>query len=282
MTPSTITTTGTTADRELKARHRAMWALGDYPAVADEVIPALGAELVAEAGTGPGQTVLDVAAGSGNVAVRAALTGARVVAADLTPALLEAGAARAQRLGATVEWVEADAEDLPFPDASFDVVTSCVGVMFAPHHQRAADELVRVVRPGGTLALTAWTPEGFIGQLFAAVRPFAPTPPPDAQPAPRWGDEGHVRTLLGDRVEVLTAERRILAVDRFTGPEHFRDFFATTYGPTVALYRAHAGDAEAVAGLDAALTGVADRFGRREAGGFTMGWKYLLLVGRRR
>ncbi|WP_413450669.1 methyltransferase domain-containing protein [Georgenia phoenicis] len=284
MTQSTVTSAGpgTAADRDLKARHRAMWALGDYPSVAEEVIPALGAELVAEAGVGPGQAVLDVAAGSGNVAVRAALSGAQVVAADLTPALLEAGAARARQVGATVEWVEADAEDLPFPDASFDVVTSCVGVMFAPHHERAADELVRVCRPGGTVALTAWTPEGFIGQLFAAVRPYAPTPPPGAQPAPRWRDKGHLREILGDRVEVRTAERRTLTVDRFTGPEDFRDFFATRYGPTVALYRSHADDAEALAGLDAALTGVADRFGRRDGGGFSMGWEYLLLVGRRR
>ncbi|HLT85546.1 MAG TPA: methyltransferase domain-containing protein [Phototrophicaceae bacterium] len=281
-TTTAATAVGTPADAELKARHRAMWGLGNYPAVAEEVIPALGAELVAESGAGPGRDVLDVAAGSGNVAVPAALTGARVVAADLTPALLAAGAERARRLGAEVEWVEADAEDLPFADASFDVVTSCVGVMFAPHHQAAADELVRVSRPGATLALTAWTPEGFIGQMFAAVRPFAPTPPPGAQPPPLWGDERHVRALLGDRVEVRIAERRTLAVGRFTGPEDFRDFFATNYGPTVALYRAHAGDAAALAGLDAALTGLARRFGRDDGAGFTMGWEYLLTVARRR
>ena len=281
-TTSTVPGVGTAADRELKARHRAMWALGDYPAVADEVIPALGAELVERAAPRPGQDVLDVAAGSGNVAIRAALTGARVVAADLTPALLEAGAARARRLGASVEWVEADAEDLPFRDAAFDVVTSCVGVMFAPHHQAAADELVRVCRPGGTIALTAWTPEGFIGRLFAALRPFAPAPPPGAQPAPRWGEEQHVRGLLGDRVEVLSAERRTLPVTRFAGPEEFREFFATKYGPTVALYRAHTQDTDAVAGLDAALTELAHRSGQRDGTGFTMGWEYLLLLARRR
>ena len=136
------------SDRELKAKHRALWASGDYPAVAAELIPELGPELVRAAGIKPGDRVLDVAAGSGNAAIPAAEAGATVTASDLTPELFDAGRSIAAQRGVDLEWVEADAEALPFADSSFDAVISCVGVMFAPHHQAAADELVRVVRPG--------------------------------------------------------------------------------------------------------------------------------------
>ena len=137
-----------------------MWALGDYPAVAIDVIPELGPELVAACRVRAGDRVLDVAAGTGNAAVPAALTGARVTASDLTPELFAAGRKFAARHGVTVQWEEGDAEALPYADGAFDVVLSCVGVMFAPHHQRAADELVRVCRPGGTIGLLSWTPDG--------------------------------------------------------------------------------------------------------------------------
>src|SRR4051812_48520304 len=142
---------GAAEDRALKAKHRAMWALGNYPAVAAEVIPQLGPILAAACQVGAGDEVLDVAAGSGNAAIPAALTGATVVASDLTPELFADGRARAAALGADVEWVEADAEALPFADGQFDVVLSCVGIMFAPHHQAASDELVRVCKPGGRI-----------------------------------------------------------------------------------------------------------------------------------
>ncbi len=183
-----------TADRALKARHRAMWALGDYPAVAIDVIPELGPALVAASGVRAGDRVLDVAAGTGNAAVPAALAGARVIASDLTPELFAAGRAFADRHGVQLEWAEGDAEALPYADGAFDVVLSCVGVMFAPHHQQAADELVRVCRPGGTIGLLSWTPQGFVGELFRTMKPYAPPPPPGAQPPPLWGDEDHVRT----------------------------------------------------------------------------------------
>jgi ubiquinone/menaquinone biosynthesis C-methylase UbiE len=148
----------------LKARHRTMWGLGDYPLVADTVVPDLGAVLVDACGVMPGDRVLDVAAGSGNAAIPAARAGAQVVASDLTPSLLEAGKARAEDL--PIRWEEADAEALPYADGSFDVVLSCLGVMFAPHHQAGADELVRVCRSGGTIGVLSWTPGGFIGQLW--------------------------------------------------------------------------------------------------------------------
>jgi SAM-dependent methyltransferase len=194
VTATTVRPDTTDTDRALKDRHRAMWALGDYPSVATEVIPSLGATLAAACGTGPGRRVLDVAAGSGNAAIPAALSGADVVACDLTPPLLEAGRALAAARGAVVDWREGDAEALPFADGSFDIVLSCVGVMFAPHHRAAADELVRVCRPGGTIGMINWASAGFIGQLIGLMKPYAPPPPAGTQPPPLWGNAEHVRT----------------------------------------------------------------------------------------
>ncbi|MET9391520.1 methyltransferase domain-containing protein [Streptomyces sp. NPDC006624] len=269
-------------DRALKAKHRAMWAQGDYPSLAAEVIPHLGAVLVEACGVRPGQRVLDVAAGSGNAAVPAALAGADVVASDLTPELFEAGRRVAENQGVRIAWEEADAEALPFGDAEFDTVLSCVGVMFAPHHRRAADELVRVCRPGGTVGLLNWTPQGFIGRMFATMKPYAPPPPPGAQPPPLWGDEEHVRALLGDRVTDVRAERRTVRVDRFESPEAFRDYFKERYGPTITVYNNLAGEPARAAALDRDLAALA-----READlgtgsdGTVMEWEYLLLTARR-
>ncbi len=271
----------TEADRALKARHRAMWALGDYPALAAEIIPELGAILVGECGVRPGQRVLDVAAGSGNAAIPAALAGASVVACDLTPELFESGRQQAAARGVEVEWREADAEALPFADGEFDAVLSCVGVMFAPHHGASAGELVRVCRPGGTIGLLSWTPEGFIGQMFATMRPYAPPPPPGAQPPPLWGDEEHVRALLGDRVTDVTARRQTVRVDRFADPEAFRDYFKSCYGPTIVTYRAIADDPVRVAALDGELAELARRHDHG-AGTTTLDWEYLLLTARKR
>ena len=279
-TSRTTASPATDADRALKARHRARWASGDYAAIADEVVLPLGTVLADASGVGPGDRVLDVAAGTGNAALAAARRGATVVASDLTPELLEQGRVRADAGQLAVEWREADAEHLPFPDASFDAVLSCIGVMFAPHHRAAADELVRVCRPGGRIGLLSWTPEGFVGQLLSAMRPFMPAPPPGAQPPPLWGREEHVRELLGDRVTEVVTARRTLPVDRFTEPAGFRDLFKRAYGPTVTAYRTVGDDPERSAALDAALDEVAARAGR---GGdpFVMDWEYLLLTARR-
>ena len=266
--------------KALKARHRAMWALGDYPAVAAEVIPSLGPVLVEATDVQAGERVLDVAAGTGNAAIAASLRGADVVASDLTPELFEAGRQHAARVGARLEWVEADAESLPFADGEFDVVLSSVGVMFAPFHQPAADELVRVARPGGRIGLINWTPEGFIGQMFATMRPYAPPPPAGAQPPPRWGSEAHVRELFGDRVTDLEATKRTLVVDRFADGAAFLDFFKRTYGPTIAVYRAIADDPARVESLDRELVELARRFGL-DADVTTMAWEYLLVTARR-
>ncbi|QDP98016.1 methyltransferase domain-containing protein [Microlunatus elymi] len=264
-------------DRELKNRHRAMWALGDYPRIADEMVAPLGPILVRACEIGPGQRVLDVAAGTGNTAIAAARAGADVVASDLTPELLAAGRNRAPA-GLKLTWEQADAEDLPYPDDEFDVVTSSIGVMFAPHHQRAADELVRVCKPGGTIGLVAWTPDGFVGQMFSCVRPFVPSPPPGVQPAPLWGNQDHLRELFGDRVTELTVRTEMLNVDTFTGPEHFRSYFASNYGPTIVAYRANAGDPERTAGLDRALIELAERSVNPDG---TMDCEYLLYTARK-
>lgn len=264
------------ADRALKAKHRIVWALGDYSAVAREVIPELGRVLVAESGVGPGDRVLDVAAGTGNASIEAARAGASVVASDLTPELLEIGRQDAARQGVELAFEEADAEALPYADDAFDVVLSCVGVMFAPHHEVAALELTRVARPGGRLALINWTPEGFVGQLFATMKQFVPAPPAGVQPPPLWGDEQHVRDLLGDRVTDLTMERRRLAVDRFGSGVEFRDFFRDFYGPTAAAYRAVGDDEQRRGELDDALAAL----GEKHLDGGTMPWEYLLVTAR--
>lgn len=269
------------ADRELKAKHRRMWASGDYTAVANDVIPDLGAVLVEACRVGPGDRVLDVAAGAGNAAIPAALAGARVVAGDLTPELLESGRRLAEQRGVEVEWREADAEAMPFADGEFDTVVSVVGVMFAPHHQVVAEELVRVCRPGGTIGLINWTPEGFIGQMFSVMRPYAPPPPPGAQPPPLWGREDHVGALLGTGVDVAHAERRSVTVELFPTPEAFREYFKANYGPTIAVYRNIADDPDRVAALDRDLAELARRFDRG-TDGLVMDWEYLLLTATRK
>jgi len=222
--------------------------------------------------------VLDVAAGSGNVAIPAAAAGAHVIATDLTPELLDQGREDAAAAGVQLDWQVADAEHLPFEDATFDVVTSCVGAMFAPHHQQTADELVRVCRPGGRIGLIAWTPSGFIGQMFAAMKPYVAPPPPGAQPPPLWGDLEHVRDLLGDRVSDLTASQQLLNVDRIADPATFREYFKSHYGPTIAAYRGLADDPARTAELDRALLDLAERFRTPDGG---LAWEYLLVVATR-
>ena len=221
-------------DSELKARHRAMWASGDYPSMVETFLLPLGPRLVEACRIGPGMKVLDVAAGTGNASIPAAQAGADVTASDLTPELLEAGRSRPEAEGLTMEWVEADAEKLPFEDESFDVVMSSIGAMFAPRHQAVADELVRVCRPGGTIGMLNWTPEGMIGALFRTMGPFAPPPPPGAQPPPLWGSEDHMKELFGDRVELKTLDRDVLAIDAFATPRDYGDHFRERYGPTLA------------------------------------------------
>lgn len=268
-------------DAAVKERQRAVWSLGDYTTVATTVIPALGNVLVDAVGIGPDEQVLDVAAGPGTAAIPAAERGATVVASDLTPALLAAGQRLAAARGARLSWQEADAEALPFADGHFDSVISCVGVMFAPRHQQSADEMVRVCRRGGTIGLLNWTPGGFVGELLATVRPYAPPPPPGAQAPALWGNPEHVAALFGNRVDTLSCEARTLTVEFFASPEAFRDFFKAHYGPIVAAYNGLAGDPDRSAALDADLAALARR-AARDSDRTVMEWEYLLVTMRRR
>jgi SAM-dependent methyltransferase len=267
-------------DSELKARHRAMWASGDYPSMVETFLLPLGPRLVQACDIGPGMTVLDVAAGTGNASLPAAEAGAEVTASDLTPELLEAGRDRAEAEGLTLAWAEADAENLPFEDESFDVVMSSIGAMFAPHHQDVADELVRVCRPGGRIGLLSWTPEGMIGALFKTMGPFAPPPPPGAQPPPLWGSEEHLSELFGDRVEFRTHERDELAISAFERPRDYGEHFRTRYGPTIAA-EANAKKSGREAEFDEALNRFCDDWNRGTPDRAHFEQEYLVSVGTR-
>jgi ubiquinone/menaquinone biosynthesis C-methylase UbiE len=247
------------------------WALGDYARFARELIWNFGPTLVEACDIGPGQRVLDVAAGTGNVAIRAAEAGADVVALDLEPAQLEAG----REAAPDIEWVEADAAALPFADGEFDVVTSSAGVIFASDHQAAADELVRVCRPGGTIGLLTFTPEGSAGEFFELFGRYAP---PVDQPPILWGVEEHVRELFGDRLS-LHFERDTYVERTPGGPEGMVDFYKTTFGPIVATYERL--DDERSAELDRAFLDFIRRWDTGESDA-EVPVEYLLIVGRRR
>ncbi|HEY7621596.1 MAG TPA: methyltransferase domain-containing protein [Solirubrobacteraceae bacterium] len=259
-----------------------VWALGDYHRFATQTVWCLGPELVAACGVAPGQRVLDVAAGSGNVAIRAAEAGADVVASDLTPENLEAGQREARARGLELEWVEADAAALPFADGEFDVVTSSFGAIFAADHQAVADELVRVCRPGGTIGMLNFTPEGLAAEFFGLFAPYAP-PGPDGAPGPLpWGSEEHVRELFGDRLASLELTRASY-VERSPDALAYRELFKTTFGPVVGLYAGLADEPERVAALDRDFLEFATRANQGPPGGpAEYAYEYLLVVGRKR
>ena len=263
---------------EAKSAARAAWRLGDYHRFATELVWDVGPVVVAACRIGSGQRVLDVAAGTGNVAIRAAEAGASVVASDLTPEHFSAGRAEARSRGVELDWVEADAEALPFADDSFDVVTSSFGAMFAPDHQAVADELVRVCRPGGTIGLASFTPDGLAAEFFGLFAPYLPPPPPGAQPPVLWGSEAHVRELFDDRVEWHTLAREHY-VERATSPAAYRAFFKETFGPVVAVYASLAGEPDRAAELDAAFLDFATRANEGPPGGpAAYCYEYLLAV----
>jgi SAM-dependent methyltransferase len=272
--------TDTALNPKLKAKHRKMWASGDYPSMVETFLTPLGPRLVEACGIGPGDRVLDIAAGTGNASIPAAAAGADVVASDLTPELFEAGRARAEAAGVKLDWVEADAENLPFEDGSFDTAISSIGIMFAPHHQAAADELVRVCRPGGTVGVLSWTPAGMIGALFRAMGGFMPTPPPGVQPPPLWGGEDHLRELLGDRVELETLERDVLEVTAFQRPDDYGEHFKSHYGPTIAA-RANAEKEGRAEEFDRTLNEFCAEWNRGSDDAARFEMEYLLAVGRR-
>jgi SAM-dependent methyltransferase len=217
---------------ELKRTHRVTWAAGNYAAVAEMIDEVPPRDLLERIGVAPGEDVLDVATGTGNLALKAAAAGAQVVGVDLTPELFETARRRAAEHAVAVEWVEGDAERLPFEDESFDVVLSAFGVQFAPRHEIVAQELARVCRPGGRIGLVSWTPEGQIGELFKILGAYMPAPPDYASPPPRWGSEEHVSGLFaGTGVEFEFARGH--NPWRFDSAEHYAVFFESNYGPTL-------------------------------------------------
>jgi SAM-dependent methyltransferase len=240
----------------------------------------LGRRLVDACRVGAGVSVLDVGAGTGNAAIPAARRGAHVTASDLTPELLQAGSRVAESGATALEWVTADAEQLPFADESYDVVMSSIGVMFAPHHRRAADELVRVCRAGGTIGLLNWTPEGMLGALFRMMGQFAPPAPAGASPPPLWGSETHLDGLLGESVEWRSMERQVLDITAFEHPLAYGEFFKARYGPTIAI-RANAARNGRAEEFDAALDDFCREWnvGTEDEARFEM--EYLLAVGTR-
>jgi SAM-dependent methyltransferase len=183
---------------QIKQGARATWAAGDYPAIAQRQLWPVGARVVRRVAVAPGEDVIDVACGTGNAAPRAAAAGGHVVGFDLTPELLQAGRELAAEAQVEIEWLEGNAEALPVPDESFDVAVSVFGCMFAPRHRVAAAELARVLRPGGRLCVTAWTPQGSMGEFFRTIGAYLPRPPP-AEPPLCWGAEDHVRSCCAPR-----------------------------------------------------------------------------------
>jgi ubiquinone/menaquinone biosynthesis C-methylase UbiE len=259
---------------------RDVWTSGNYPEVAERLIRGFGPVLVDELQIGPGQRVLDVACGAGNVAIPAALTGADVTGLDIAPALLEQGAANAWAADVDIEWVEGDAQAMPFEDGGFDIVTSAVGVMFCPSHELAAAELRRVCRPGGTIGLINWTPEGLIGSMFGVLAPFMPPPAPGAKPGSLWGTEEHVSALFGDAIDEFYCERRTILFEGLA-PDAFVDLMRASYGPVLRVFE-QLDDWARADELDAELRRFARSLNQGVPGAPRLESEYMLTLARRR
>src|SRR5262245_1741295 len=259
-----------------------IWALGDYDRFARELVWEFGPMLVAACDISPGQRVLDVAAGTGNVAIRAAEAGAHAVAVDITPESLEVGRREAEARGLTVRWVEGDAQSLPFEDAEFDVVTSAAGAILAPNHQATADEMRRVCRSGGTIGLINFRPERLSAAFFELFGRYLPAPPPDASPPLLWGDEAHIRTLFRDRATIETTRGQY--VEKLSGDarsaQAYVDFYKENFGPAVAIYGSLADDPERAARLDHDFLELATRWNQGTEGEAEYHYDYLLVVAR--
>jgi ubiquinone/menaquinone biosynthesis C-methylase UbiE len=216
---------------QIKQAQRAMWSAGNYPDIAT-YIESASEELVALTDVEPGHDVLDVATGSGNCALVAALSGAKVTGLDITPELFDAARRRCTEAGVQVELIEGDAEELPFGDDSFDRVLSVFGVMFAPRQEQAAAELMRVCRSGGVIGVAAWTPEGVNGQMFKTVGSHMPPPPPELRPPTMWGNEDHVRGLFAGSGAELEFVRRMVRFS-YESPEAWFSYNEGVLGPLV-------------------------------------------------
>lgn len=245
----------------IKAKQQATWASGDY-AVIGSRLQIVGENLCEAVDLRAGQKVLDVAAGNGNATLAAARRYADVVSTDYVPALLDGGRARAAADGLAAEFSQADAEDLPFPDGTFDVVLSTFGVMFSPNQEKAAAEMSRVCRSGGRIGLANWTPDSFIGDLFRLVGKHLP-PPAGLKPPSLWGTEARLHELFGEDATSVSAARRTYTF-RYRSAEHWIDVFRTYYGPTRKAFEAL--DAQGQSDLEVEIH---DLLMRRNIGGGT-------------
>lgn len=257
----------------VKGRQQKMWSSGDFAQIG-ATITIVGETICEAADVRAGQQVLDVAAGAGNAALAAARRFCEVTATDYVPALLERGRERAAGERLQVNFMEGDAEALPLPDASFDTVLSTFGVMFAPNQEQTAQELLRVCRPGGTIALANWTPEGWIGEVFRTNGKHVP-PPAGVKSPLLWGTEARLHELFGDQITMMRATRRDY-VFRYRSPEHWLEFWREYYGPTVAAFGAL--DAAGQDALAHDLLEVVASFNRAEDGTMVVPAEYLEVV----
>ncbi|MDP3252627.1 MAG: class I SAM-dependent methyltransferase [Hydrogenophaga sp.] len=257
----------------LKARQQTAWASGDY-AVIGTTLQIVGESLAEACDLRWDERVLDVAAGNGNATLAAARRGSQVTSTDYVGGLLERGAERARAERFDVKFQEADVEDLPFADASFDAVLSTFGVMFAPDHARSASEMLRVCRPGGRIGMANWTPAGFIGQLFKTLGKQLP-PPAGLQPPSLWGTEAHLRELFGAGAAKITLTPRIFNF-RYRSAAHFIDVFRTWYGPVHKAFAAL--PADKAQALEADLTALLDGLNQAGPGSLVVPSEYLEIV----
>jgi ubiquinone/menaquinone biosynthesis C-methylase UbiE len=266
------------SEPDQRAAARATWAAGDFDAIAERIW-GVGDDLIGRVGVESGNRVLDVACGTGNAAIPAAVAGAKVTGLDITPELFADARRRAADAGVEIEWIEGDAEELPFEDAAFDVVVSTFGCMFAPNHAAAAAEIARVLAPGGRIGIAAWQPQGSIGQFFATIAKHAPPPPDGFQPPPLWGVRDHVNEIFdGTGVEVRFEESA--AHWRFDTVDEMVNEYATKFGPVVRLREA----LEPQGRWEALREDLVATFGEityEEDGGVAFDGDYLITLGRK-
>jgi len=278
-TPTASATATTTPDfTAIKTRQKAAWASGDY-AVVGTTLQIVGETVSEAADLRAGQRVLDVAAGNGNATLAAARRGCEVTSTDYVPALLERGRERAaaERLH-NIDFIEADAEALPFDDASFDAVVSTFGCMFAPNAQRVAAEMLRVCRPGGRIAMANWTPEGFIGQVFKTIGRHVP-PPAGVQSPALWGSSARIQELFGEHATHIVTQTRQFNF-RYRSAGHMQDVFRSYYGPILKAFAAL--DAEGQEALGHDLAKLMDQFDQGGSAGLVIPSDYLEVVITRR
>lgn len=262
---------------DLKQIQRTMWSLGDYSKVADLLQPG-AADLVARLDIRRGHRHLDVATGNGNVALLSGRAGADVIGLDLTDAYFPEARDRARRAGLAIDFIEADAEALPFPDASFDVVTSTYGVQFAPRHERSAGEMVRVCKAGGVIGLCNWTPRSWTAHFQDILASYFPPPPSYTAPAMMWGDEDYMRALLGPGFRMET--RRMTLVYPFPSAEQMIAFFESSFGPCLAARRTISPRSRWTE-LRSELVEMTERFHQTDERGSRVEVEYLRVVARK-